>query len=442
MLSKFLSLLVVVFLSASVQAQTKTVPLSSGQAEPTLCVYQPDPLVRPTGTSVVICGSDQTDALEKTLLSELSKTGCVGFMLKGKQSTPTPADLTKAFQNIQANATEYQIRKERLGLLGLGVSSQLGADDEPFAFIGLIDPVTLPKLKKLSAPVFIEASKDNTTAMIRFYTKSKKRGAHIDLHLHEQAMQDSVKATQWIDWLGSLGYMKPLSEDKTEALKNKEAWDNLAKYYDDRLHKDWPWLARYEEDNAKLGSPIAGENRVVFMGDSITEGWISSDPDFFQTHKYINRGIGGQTTPQMLVRFRQDVTSLHPKVVIILAGINDIAENTGPSKIENVAGNLFTMCEIAKVHGCKPILCSVLPAAAFPWRQGIDPIPPILKLNALLKEYAGSNRLTYVDCYSAVVAEDKGMKKDLAKDGVHPSLAGYKVMEPLVQAAIDKALVE
>ena len=387
MLSKFLSLLVVVFLSASVQAQTKTVPLSSGQAEPTLCVYQPDPLVRPTGTSVVICGSDQTDALEKTLLSELSKTGCVGFMLKGKQSTPTPADLTKAFQDIQANATEYQIRKERLGLLGLGGSSQLGAADEPFAFIGLIDPVTLPKLKKLSAPVFIEASKDNTTAMIRFYTKSRS-GAHIDLHLHEQAMQDSVKATQWIDWLGSLGYMKPLSEDKTEALKNKEAWDNLAKYYDDRLHKDWPSLARYEEDNAKLGAPAPGKIEW--------SSWGIPSPRVGSAATLTSSRPTSTSTGELAARQRRKCRSISrrcdeppPQVVIILAGINDIAENTGPSKIENVAGNIFTMCEIAMAHGCKPILCSVLPTIGFPWHPGIDPIPPILKLNALLQDYAG-----------------------------------------------------
>ena len=442
MLSKFLSLSVVLFLSASARAQTKTVLLSSGPSGATLGFYAPDPLVRPTGTSVVICGSDKTEALEKTLLSDLSKTGCVGFVLKHQQSPVTPDDLTKAFRHIQANATEYKIREEKLGLLALDVSGRLGAAAELFAFIGFIDPVTLPKWKASSVPMFIAGSTDHDTDILRFYTRGTKSGAHIDLQLHEQTMQDSAKSSQWINWLGSIGYLKPLSEDKTEALKNKEAWENLAKYYDDRLHKDWPGLTRYEEENAKMGAPAAGEKRVIFMGDSITEGWISSDPDFFKNNEYIDRGIGGQTTPQMLVRFREDVVNLQPKAVIILAGINDIAENTGPSKIENVAGNLFTMCEIAKVHGCKPIVCSVLPAAAFPWHQGIDPIQPILKLNAMLKDYARSNNLAYVDYYSEVVAEDKGMKKDLAKDGVHPNLAGYKVMEPLAKVAIDKALAE
>jgi len=442
MFSTFLALSVVASIYVSAQAQTRTVSLSSGDAGATLSIYQPDPLVRPTGTSVILCGSDRTDALEKALLDDLSKTGCVGFVLKHERSPLSPADVTKAFEHIQANADEYKIRKEKLGLLVLDSSGQLGAAAEPFAFIGLIDPVTLPKLKATTVPVLIEAGTDKDTDALRFYTKGTKDGMQIDLRLHQQAMSESAKSTQWIDWLGSLGYLKPLSEEKTEALRNKEAWENLAKFYDERARKDWAWLGRYEQDNAKLGAPGAGEKRVIFMGDSITDGWIDTDREFFETNKYIDRGIGGQTTPQMLVRFREDVVNLQPKVVIILAGINDIAENTGPSKIENVAGNIFSMCELAQAHGCKPILCSVLPASGFPWHPGIDPVQPISKLNAMLKAYASANNLAYVDYYSAVVAEHKGMKKELANDGVHPNLAGYKIMEPLAKAAIDKALAE
>lgn len=442
MFSKLLSLSVGLFLAVSAQAQTKTVPLVSDPGGATLGVYEPDPLVRPTGTAVVICDSGQSDALEKTILGDLSKAGCAGFSLQKKQSPPTPADVVRAFDYLQAHAAEYHIRKEKLGLLALDGSVPTGAATAPFAFIGLIDPVTLPKRKASSAPVFLAASPDQSADVLRYYNKAARSGAHIDLHLEGPTMPDGAKSTEWIDWLGSLGYLKPLSEDKTEALKKKEAWDNLAKYYDDKLHKDWASLTRYEDDNAKLGAPATGEQRVVFMGDSITDSWINDDPDFFKTNKYIDRGIGGQTTPQMVVRFREDVVNLHPRVVIILAGINDIAENTGPSKIENVAGNIFTMCEIATVHGCKPILCSVLPTIGFPWHPGIDPIPPILKLNALLQDYARAHHLLYVDYYSALVAGDKGMQKDRAKDGLHPNLAGYKVMEPLAKAAIDKALAE
>ena len=424
------------------QAQTKTVPLLNSHAGTTIGVYQPDPLVRPTGTSVLICGSDKTDALETALLGELFKTGCVGFVLKNQQSPLTPDDATKAFEHIQAHAAEYQIRKEKLGLLTLDASSQLAAAAEPFAFLGFIDPVALPKLKTVTAPVFMEASQDRIAETLRFYVKGTKSGTRIDLHLYQQTMEERAKSPAWSDWVGSLGFLKSLSEEKTEALKTKEGWDNLAKYYDDRLHKDWAWLRRYEEDNTKIGAPADGDKRVIFMGDSITDGWISTDPDYFKTNLYLDRGIGGQTTPQMLVRFREDVLNLHPKVVIILAGINDIAENTGPSKLENVAGNIFTMCEVAKVHGFQPILCSVLPAEAFPWHQGIDPVQPIVKLNTMLQNYASSNHLAYVDYYSAVVAGNKGMQADLAKDGVHPNLAGYKIMEPLAKAAIDQALAK
>ncbi|WP_222431599.1 SGNH/GDSL hydrolase family protein [Mucilaginibacter achroorhodeus] len=229
-------------------------------------------------------------------------------------------------------------------------------------------------------------------------------------------------------------------QKKTEEQKKAEAWANFQKMIEERVHKDWPWLKRYEEDNAKLPAPAAGEKRVVFMGNSITEGWINTDPDFFKGKPYVNRGIGGQTTPQMLVRFREDVINLKPKVVVILAGINDIAENTGPSKIENVAGNIFSMAELAKFAGIKVVLSSVIPAKGFPWHPGLDPREPIMKLNTMLKEYAAKNHLGYIDYYSAMVGPEKELRKELCVDGVHPNMAGYKVMEPLAEIEIKKAL--
>ncbi|RFZ94905.1 acylhydrolase [Mucilaginibacter conchicola] len=229
-------------------------------------------------------------------------------------------------------------------------------------------------------------------------------------------------------------------QKKTEEQKKAEAWANFQKMIEERIHKDWAWMKRYEEDNAKLPAPAAGEKRVVFMGNSITEGWINTDPDFFKGKSYVNRGIGGQTTPQMLVRFREDVINLKPKVVVILAGINDIAENTGPSKIENVAGNIFSMAELAKVAGIKVVFSSVIPAKAFPWHPGLDPREPIAKLNAMLKEYATKNHLGYIDYYSAMVGPEKELKQELCVDGVHPNMAGYKIMEPLAEQEIKKAL--
>jgi len=207
-----------------------------------------------------------------------------------------------------------------------------------------------------------------------------------------------------------------------------------------RIKTDWPHLARYRAENEKLGLPVAGEKRVVFMGNSITEGWIYSSPEFFGGRPYIDRGISGQTTPQMLVRFRPDVIDLKPKVVVILAGINDIAGNTGPSTLEMIEANIASMSELAKVHGIKVVLSSVLPAYDFPWNPGVFPAEKILALNQWVKKYATDNGFIYLDYYSSMVDERKGLKKEYSEDGVHPNKAGYKVMEPLAEKAIEKAL--
>lgn len=204
--------------------------------------------------------------------------------------------------------------------------------------------------------------------------------------------------------------------------------------------QDWANLKRYEEDNQKLGAPRPGENRIVFMGNSITEGWVSADPNFFNGRPYIGRGISGQTTPQMLVRFRQDVIDLKPKVVVILAGINDIAGNTGPTTLDQIVGNLASMAELAKANGIKVVMSSVLPALDFPWRRGLQPAEKVVALNAMIKKYALEKGHVYLDYWTSMAASNKGMKTELAYDGVHPTLEGYQVMEPLVEKAITEAL--
>jgi len=204
--------------------------------------------------------------------------------------------------------------------------------------------------------------------------------------------------------------------------------------------QDWPNLNRFKADNAKLGLPSAGEKRVVFMGNSITEGWIGTHPEFFAGKSYINRGIGGQTTPQMLVRFRADVINLKPKVVLILAGTNDIAGNTGPSTLEMIEDNIFSMAQLAKANDIKVILCSILPVFDYPWKPGLEPAEKIITVNQALKNYASKNGMIYLDYFSAVVDERKGMKAEYSKDGIHPNAAGYKAMEPLAESAIAKAL--
>ena len=208
----------------------------------------------------------------------------------------------------------------------------------------------------------------------------------------------------------------------------------------DPLRTDWPNLAKYRDANAKLGPPAANENRVVFLGNSITEGWANYFPTMFAGKPYINRGIGGQTTPQMLIRFRQDVVALKPKVVVILAGINDIAGNTGPSTLEMIEDNLASMTEIAQANGIRVVLSSVLPAADFPWRPGLDPAPKVIALNKWIRNFAARRHATYLDYHSAMADDRGGMRAGLASDGVHPTEAGYRVMAPLVEQAIARAL--
>jgi len=202
--------------------------------------------------------------------------------------------------------------------------------------------------------------------------------------------------------------------------------------------QDWANLKRFQQENSELMLAKAHENRVVFMGNSITEGWLSIRPEFFKNKPYVNRGISGQTTPQMLVRFRQDVIHLKPSTVVLLAGINDIAENTGPSTIEMIANNIVSMAELAKANHINVIICSVLPANKFPWREGLKPAEKVIKLNALLQSYSKKHKLAFVDYYSAMVNDSHGLKKELGEDGIHPNKNGYLIMEPILEKAIKK----
>jgi lysophospholipase L1-like esterase len=204
--------------------------------------------------------------------------------------------------------------------------------------------------------------------------------------------------------------------------------------------QDWPNLARYENENKLLPKPSAGEKRIVFMGNSITEQWKKIDSSFFANKNYINRGISGQTSSQMLVRFRQDVILLQPKLVVISAGTNDIAENTGPISLENILNNIISMCDMAKANNIRVVLTSVLPAKVFSWRKQLEPAPKIIALNKMIRAYATKSKLVYVDYYSAMADPDGGLRSSFSKDGVHPNLMGYKIMEPLVVNGITKAL--
>ena len=203
--------------------------------------------------------------------------------------------------------------------------------------------------------------------------------------------------------------------------------------------QDWANLERFRAENANQVLPTPNEKRVVFMGNSITEGWVNIHPQFFAGKFYLNRGISGQTTPQMLLRFRADVIKLKPKVVVILAGTNDIAGNTGPSTLEMIEDNIISMAQLAKANDIKVILCSVLPVYDYPWKPGLEPAGKIIALNKLIKSYAEKSSCIYLDFFSAMVDERNGLKAEYSKDGVHPNEAGYNVMEPLTEVAIEKA---
>src|SRR5271154_5752039 len=218
---------------------------------------------------------------------------------------------------------------------------------------------------------------------------------------------------------------------------------------DTRILQDWPNLGRYRDANAKLASAAEGEKRVVFMGDSITDMWAEERfGGFFPGKPYVDRRISGQTTPQMLIRFRPDVIALEPKAVVILAGTNDIAGNTGPMTLEQIEGNLQSMVELAKTNGIHVVLASVMPVSDYGHNaDGVAlnmtngrPPAKILELNAWMKKYAEQHGEVYLDYFSATVDGAGFLKKELSGDGLHPNAAGYAVMGPLAEAAIEKAL--
>ena len=206
-------------------------------------------------------------------------------------------------------------------------------------------------------------------------------------------------------------------------------------------NSDWANLGYYKKRNRELGLPDENEKRIVFMGDSITEEWGNLYPEFFSGKNYINRGIGGQTTPQMLIRFKPDAIDLKPDAIVILAGTNDIAGNTGPSTVRMITDNIFSMVELAKAYDIIVVLASILPVYQYSWADDvIDPPSMIDSVNSKIKEYVENQGLVYLDYYSSMVDDQKGLKLDYTGDGVHPNEAGYKVMSAIADDIILQAL--
>ena len=228
-------------------------------------------------------------------------------------------------------------------------------------------------------------------------------------------------------------YTVKLNDEQVKALRNKI----INEYEDHRANTmDWARFSRYAKDNEK----ITTRPKAVLMGNSITEGWVEKDGQWLTDHNLVGRGISGQVSSQMLVRFRQDVINLHPQCVVIMCGINDIALNQGKISIDNIMGNIISMVELAKANKIKPYLCSVTPAKNIGWRPEVKDTPEqIVALNKLIINYAKEHKITYIDYYSALLADDGvSMIKEYTGDGLHPNLAGYKVMEDILLNALKK----
>jgi lysophospholipase L1-like esterase len=236
-----------------------------------------------------------------------------------------------------------------------------------------------------------------------------------------------------IAWANQAAY----AQITTDTIASAKAQKLTVKTPEASEQSDWAGLSYYALANKKVDREYLKKNRIVFMGNSITELWAQIHPAFFKHHQnYIDRGISGQTTSQMLIRFRQDVIDLKPSVVIILAGTNDIAGNGGPISNQQIFNNLLGMYELAKVHHIKVVICSVLPTAAYPWSPEIKPVPRIRNLNQILKRYADTHNLVYIDFFNAMANNQFGLPPNLSADGVHPNKAGYLIMEHVLKKAI------
>ncbi|MBS1500613.1 MAG: dienelactone hydrolase family protein [Bacteroidetes bacterium] len=461
-----------------------TDPLAYDVSRPTLTVYRPNPAFN-TGTAIVVCpgggffilavkneGSDVADWL--------TQKGITVFMLKyrtGHSLTDNPgkevwdnvhkpdfqekikpiiplsiADGRAAIAYARAHAAEYGISPSRIGIMGFSAGGTVAAStaynytpenkpDFVAPIYAYMPPALQGTIPQDAPPMFLVAASNDdlglNTHSVDLYSKWVASGHSAELHMYAKGghgfgmHRQNIPTDTWIDrfgdWLDQQGFLKA-------------ADSKIQKVIEEANKPDWPDLRKYDAENRNTPPPAPGQKRVVFMGNSITEFWWIQDSAFFVNHHYIGRGISGQTTPQMLVRFREDVINLKPAVVVILAGINDIAQNTGPEKIEDIFGNIRSMVELAHAAHIKVVISSVLPANHFPWRPSIDPTEKVIQLNKMLKAYADANNIVYLDYYSAMVDDKKGLPANLSHDGVHPTLEGYKVMEPMVVKAINEAL--
>lgn len=370
-------------------------------------------------------------------------------------------DGLSAVTYVRKNSSEFGLNPNRIGFMGfsaggtvtLSVVFNSSTDNRP-NFFAVIYPwigELGSKVPDEKTPAFIVIANDDNLKLVpqslKIFNKWKEGNQPVELLVYSKgghgfgADKNFNPTDGWlksfIDWMGGEGLLWP---EKPTGFNARITYkDNLRMQASQQelLKTDWGNLSRYKKENIDLSSKEI-KNKIVFYGNSITEFWQRYDNNFFEKNQFIDRGISGQTTPQMLVRFYQDVVCLKPSAVVILAGTNDLAENTGPITLENIFGNIISMAEIAKANKIKPIICSILPVYQYSWNKAIEPVEKIRRLNQMLKKYAEDNKITYVDYYTTFVDEKGGFPLKYSPDGVHPNLEGYKIMEKIVGQEIIK----
>ena len=376
------------------------------------------------------------------------------------------ADGLTAVKYVRDHAQEMDIDPNKIGFMGFSAGGTLtmsvvynGTDENRPNFVAPIyayEPAVIGSTPpSVKTPIFVAVAGDDQLGMmpmsINIYKKWFDAKHPAELHIYEKGghgfgmRKQNLPTDTWYErfgeWLKLQGYLKKLYPNKYEKLYGEESVAQYAIQQFEQMKVDFGYLAKFKGANKSLGAPKPNENRVVFLGNSITEGWVRDDSMFFIKNNYIGRGISGQTSTQLLLRFRQDVVALKPKAVVLHIGTNDVAENTGPYDPEFTLGNIQSMVEIAQSNGIKVILASVLPATNFEWRRSVgDRSAMIVDLNKRLKAYADKNKIPYIDYHTAMKNDKNGMNPDLAEDGVHPTMKGFKIMEALVEQTIVKVL--
>lgn len=468
-------------------------------SEPTLTAYLP-PKELATGTAVIVApgGAFHTLSINSEgidVAKWLNSRGIAAFVLKYRvvrsltddpvaELMPKMADFKKldeenapvvplamadglaAMKYVRDHANEMNIDPQKIGFMGFSAGGTVtmsvvyNATDETrpnfvapiYAYAGAIIGSTIPTAQ---TPIFVAVAADDQLGLmphsVDIFRKWFDAKQPAELHVFEKGghgfgmRKQNISTDTWHerfgDWLKLHGYTKKLYPTKYEKQFGEDAVAQFAVLETERMKVDFGNLARYKAANKTVAAPKANENRVVFLGNSIVEGWVRADSVFFAQNNYIGRGISGQTSGQTLLRFRQDVVSLKPKAVVINLGTNDVAENTGPYDPDFTVGNIQSMVEIAKANGIRVVLASVHPATKFEWRRALgDRSAQIVALNGRIRAYADQHNIPYIDYHTALKNEQNGMNPDMAEDGVHPTLKAYKIMETLAQKALSEAL--